>query len=110
MFADCFVGISETPEGLQKQIEKALEYTRKWRVTPNVKMCAVVGCNGSKENPAAFKWKWEKCELPLVDQYTYLGREIFEDYYSSWRTHIAKVVGKGETQVGTDPNRLASRH
>ena len=29
MFADDFVGISETPEGLQKQIEKALEYTRK---------------------------------------------------------------------------------
>ena len=25
MFADDFVGISETPEGLQKQIEKALE-------------------------------------------------------------------------------------
>ena len=30
MFADDFVGISETPERLQKQIEKALEYTRKW--------------------------------------------------------------------------------
>ena len=45
MFADDFVGISETPEGLQKQIEKALEYTRKWRVTANVKKCAVVVCN-----------------------------------------------------------------
>ena len=39
MFANYFVGISATPEGLQKQIEKALEYTRKWRVTANVK-CA----------------------------------------------------------------------
>ena len=29
MFADGFVGISETPEGLQQQTEKALEYTRK---------------------------------------------------------------------------------
>eukprot|EP00904_Undaria_pinnatifida_P014142 jgi/Undpi1/9859/HiC_scaffold_28.g12313.m1 len=35
MFADDFVGISETPEGFQKQIEKALEYTRKWTVTAN---------------------------------------------------------------------------
>ena len=42
MFADGFVSISETPEGLQTQIEKALEYTRKWRVTANVKQCAVV--------------------------------------------------------------------
>ena len=37
IFAKDFVGISETPEGLQKHIEKALEYTRKWRVTANVK-------------------------------------------------------------------------
>ena len=29
MFADGFVGISETPEVLQKQMEKTLEYTRK---------------------------------------------------------------------------------
>ena len=42
MFADDFVGISETPEGLQKQIEKALEYTRKWRVTANVKRCSLL--------------------------------------------------------------------
>ena len=34
MFADDFVGISETPEGLQKQIEKSLE-------TANAKKCAI---------------------------------------------------------------------
>ena len=44
MLADDFVGISETPEGLQKQIQKALEYTRKWGVTANVKKCAVSSC------------------------------------------------------------------
>ena len=37
MFADDVVGISETPEGLQKQIEKALEYRRKWKMIPTVK-------------------------------------------------------------------------
>ena len=35
MFAHDFVGTAETPDGLQKQIEKALEYTRKWIVTAN---------------------------------------------------------------------------
>ena len=45
MFADDFVGRSETPEGLQKQVEKALEHTREWRVTANVKKRAVVVCN-----------------------------------------------------------------
>ena len=33
MFADFFVGISETSEGLQKQYENALKYARKWIVT-----------------------------------------------------------------------------
>ena len=38
-FADDFVRISGTPEGLQKKIETAtaVEYTRKWRVTVNPK-------------------------------------------------------------------------
>ena len=76
MFADDFVGISETPEGLQKQIEKALEYTRKWRVTANIKTCPVVVCNEDKVNPVTFEWKWGEDELPITDQYTYLGVEI----------------------------------
>ena len=42
MFADDFVGIAETPEGLQKQIEKALECTRKWRITANINKSAIL--------------------------------------------------------------------
>ena len=57
MFADDFVGTSETPEGLQQEIliEKALEYTRKWRMTGKVKKCAVVVYNEDKINPVNFK-------------------------------------------------------
>ena len=55
MFANDFVGISEPAEGVQRHIEKALEYTRKWRVTANVKKCAVVVCNEDKVNPVNFK-------------------------------------------------------
>ena len=76
MFADDFAGISETPEGLQEQIEKALEYTRKWRAAVNVKKCAVVVCNEDQVNPMNFSWKWGEDELPVVDQYTYLGVDI----------------------------------
>lgn len=42
MFADNILELLETPEELQKRIEKALEYTRKWRVTANFKKRAVV--------------------------------------------------------------------
>ena len=108
MFADDFVGISETPEGLQKHMEKALECTRKWRVTANVKKCAVVVCKEDKVNPVNFKWKWEGDELPIVDQYTYLGVEISKD--CSWDAHIAKVMGKGKAQAGKMDAILTNSH
>ena len=73
---------------LQKQIEKAPEYTRKWRVTANVKKCAVVVCNEAKLNTLNFSWKWGEDELPVVDQYTCLGVEISQD--CSWDTSTAK--------------------
>ena len=108
MFADDFVCISETPEGLQTQIEKALEYTRKWRVTANVKKCAVVVCNEDKESPVTCKWKWGEDELPIVDQYTYLGVEISKD--CSWDAHINKVIGKGKAHVGKMEAVLTDSH
>ena len=55
MFADDFVGISGTAERLKEQIEKALEYTRKWRVTANFNNCAVLVCNEDKKKPVEFK-------------------------------------------------------
>ena len=67
MFADDFVGISETPEGLHKQIERAflIEYKRKWRVTANVKKCAVVACNEDKENRELSNESGEKMNYRL---------------------------------------------
>ena len=56
MFADNFVGILGTAEGLQEQIEKAQEYTRKWRVTANVNRCAILVCNEDEKKPVEFKW------------------------------------------------------
>ena len=108
MFADDFVGISETPEGLQKQIEEALEYTRKWRVTANVKKCAVVVCIEDKVNPVNFSWKWGEDEMVIVDQHTYRGVETSKD--CSRDTHIAKVMGKGKAHVGKMDAILTDSH
>ena len=44
-----------------------------------MKKCAVVVCNEDKVNPVNFKWKRGKDELPIVDQYMYLGVEISKD-------------------------------
>ena len=59
-------------------------------------------------NPVNFKWKWGKHELPIVDQYTYPGAEISND--CSWDAHIAKVIGKGKSQVGKMDAILTHSH
>ena len=108
MFADDFVGVSETPEGLQEQIDAAVGYTRKWRLSANVGKCAVVVCNEDKKNPVEFKWKWGEEELPVVDKYTYLGVEISKE--CSWDAHIAKLIGKGKAQIGKMDEILTDPH
>ena len=58
--------------------------------------------------PVTFKWKWGEDYLPIVDQYTYLGVKISND--CSWDTHIAKVIGKGNAQVGKMDAILTDSH
>ena len=77
-------------------------------MTANVKECAVVVCNEDKVNPVNFKWKWGEEELPIVDQYTYLGVAISKDCF--WDAHIATVIGKGKSQVGKTDAILPDPH
>ncbi|CAB1099601.1 unnamed protein product [Ectocarpus sp. CCAP 1310/34] len=83
MFADDFVGVSETPEGLQEEIDAVVGYTRKWRLSANVGKYAVV-------------------------VYTYLGVEISKE--CSWDAHIAKLIGKGKAQIGKMDEILTDPH
>ena len=48
-------------------------------MTANVKKCALVVCNEDKVKPITFKWKWGEDELPIADQYAYLGVDISKD-------------------------------
>ena len=43
-------------------------------MTANVEKSIVVVCSEDKVNPVNFRWKWGEDELPIVEQYTYLGR------------------------------------
>ena len=63
MFVDDFERISKTNrEGKGEDSEQ--------------KKAPEVVCNEDKLKPVTFKWKWGEDELPIADQYTYLGVEI----------------------------------
>ena len=51
---------------------------------------------------------WGEDELPIADQYTYLGVEISKEW--SWDAHIAKVIGKGKAHVGKMDAILTDSH
>ena len=59
-------------------------------------------------NPVNFQWKWGEDELPIVEQYAYLGVDISNDCF--WEAHIAKVIGKGKSQVGKTDAILTDPH
>ena len=59
---------------------------------------AILLCNEGKKNPVEFKWKWGEENLPIVDQYTYLGVEISKN--GSWDANTNKVIEKGKAQIG----------
>lgn len=44
-FADDFIGMPDTPEGLQKQIDVAIRFARKWRLLAIVNKSAVTISN-----------------------------------------------------------------
>ena len=87
-------GYEKHPKGCKNRWRRHLEYTRKWRVTANVRKCSVVVCNEDKINTVTFNWKWGEDDLPIVDRYTYLGVEISKN--CSWDTQIAKVMEMGK--------------
>ena len=59
-------------------------------------------------NPVTFKWKRGEDDLPVVEQYRYLGVDISKD--CSRDAHRANVIGKGELQVGKMNAILTDSH
>lgn len=67
LFTDDSIGMSDTPDELQRHIEGAMRFSRKRRLLVKVKMCAVTNFyNESKVQPVEFTRKWANEELPRV--------------------------------------------
>ena len=86
LFADDFVGVSDSGESLQKLIDVVHAYCCKWRLKGNVRKSAVMVC----ATESVGVWKWGECNLPTVSKYTYLGVDFMSN--GAWNEHLKRVV------------------
>ena len=79
LFADDFVGVSQSGEHLQRAKGVVHSYGRKWRLKANVSKIVVIAFGkGSVEG----SWKWGGTGSAEGIKYTYLGIDIAES--GSW--------------------------
>ena len=95
LFADDFVGITETGSALQSLIDIVHNYSKRWRFQANVKKCAVVIF--SKSEKVSGKWAWGNENLPVLDSYCYLGIEFSSD--GSWDKHIKSLITRNRQKL-----------
>ena len=73
LFADFFVGVSDSKESLQKLIDVVSiysSYCSKWRLQAKVSKSAVMVFSKDAVNGC---WKWGEYSFPIVSFYSYLG-------------------------------------
>ena len=104
LFADDFVGITESSENLQQQIYILYEFCSKWRLRANVNKSVVLVFGKDKVKG---KWNWGDHVLPIVSNYTYLGVDF--SYNEAWDTHIKKLIQNGKQKVN-QLNSIISNH
>ena len=94
LFADDFVGVSNSGEELQKLIDVVHAYCCKWRLKANANKSAVMVI---ARNAVEGDWKWRENNLPKFCKYTYLGIDF--QCNGAWDAHIKRVVENGRKKV-----------
>ena len=87
LFADDFVGVSDSRERLQMLIDVVYKYCNRWRLKANVSKSAVMVFS---KDAVEGVWVWGKHKLPNVSSYSYLGIDFSCD--GAWDVHIRKVL------------------
>ena len=94
LFADDFVGVSNSEEELQRLINVAHAYCCKWRLKANVSKSAVVVF---ARELVEGSWNWGEQALPRLSKYTYLGVDLTSN--GAWDEHVKRVLQNGRKKI-----------
>ena len=101
LFADDFVGLSDSKEQLQKLIDVVYSYCSKWRLKANVTKSAVMVFT---KEAVEGTWKWGEHDLPTV---AFLGIDFASN--GAWDGHIKKVLDCGRKKVNQLHSVISNR-
>ena len=104
LFADDFVGLSDSKEQLQKLIDVVYSYCSKWRLKANITKSAVMVFT---KEAVEGTWKWGEHDLPTVAKYTFLGIDFASN--GAWDGHIKKVLDCGRKKVNQLHSVISNR-
>ena len=94
LFADDFVGVSNSEEELQRLINVAHAYCCKWRLKANVSKSAVVVF---ARELVEGSWKWGQQTLLRLSKYTYLDVDFTSN--GAWDEHVKRVLQNGRKTI-----------
>ena len=94
LFADDFVGVSDSRESLQKLIDLVHRYCNKWRLKANVSKSMVMVFS---KNSVEGGWKWGEHKPPNASSYSYLGIDFASN--GAWDVLLKKVLDSGRKKV-----------
>ena len=101
LFADDFVGVSDSRESLQKLIHVVHGYCNKWRIKVNVSKSAVLVFS---KNSVEGGWKWGEHKLPKVS-----NDSIDFASNGAWDVHLKKVLDNGRKEVNQLHSVISNR-
>ena len=105
LFADDFVGISDSKESLQKLLDVVYSYCSKWRLRANVSKSAVMVFSKDAVNGC---WKWGEYRLPIVSSYSYLGIDFSRN--GACDMHIRNLLDNGRKRVNQLHKVISNRN
>ena len=104
LFADDFVGVSDSKESLKKLIDVVHVYCTKWRLKANVSKSAVMVFS---KNSVEGGWKCRQHKLPEVSSYTYLDIDFACN--GAWDVHLKRVLDNGRKKVNQLHSIISNR-
>ena len=98
-YADDILVLADTPEDLQAMINICVKWTKKWRMTCNVKKSATIkfpALRSRHVDPPTYDFNGRK--LPAITEYKYLG--VYFDTKLKFETQFEKKKAAARKSLG----------